>query len=122
DIVVGDLLPLVDRLDRERAPLARRRRDLGRDNALLGPRLGRRQLDFQPTLELRLLGPDGADLRTGVARDHALIIRAASTPAFFAPSIATQATGIPGGICTAESSASNPPRLLPRIGTPITGR
>ena len=51
-----------------------------------------------------------------------MIIRAASTPAFFAPSIATQATGIPGGICTAESSASRPPRLLPRIGTPITGR
>ena len=51
-----------------------------------------------------------------------MIIRAASTPAFLAPSIATQATGIPGGICTAESSASSPPRLLPRIGTPITGR
>src|SRR5882757_4164874 len=50
------------------------------------------------------------------------MIRRASTPAFFAPSIATQATGIPGGICTAESSASSPPRLLPRIGTPITGR
>jgi hypothetical protein len=29
---------------------------------------------------------------------------------------------MPGGICTAESSASRPPRLLPRIGTPITGR
>ena len=50
------------------------------------------------------------------------MIRAASSPAFFAPSIATQATGTPGGICTAESRASRPPRLLPRIGTPITGR
>ena len=50
------------------------------------------------------------------------MIRAASRPAFLAPSIATQATGTPGGICTAESSASSPPRLLPRIGTPITGR
>ena len=49
------------------------------------------------------------------------MIRAARTPAFLAPSIATQATGIPGGICTAESSASSPPSDLPRIGTPITG-
>ena len=49
-------------------------------------------------------------------------MRAARSPAFLAPSIATQATGTPGGICTAESRASSPPRLLPRIGTPITGR
>ena len=50
------------------------------------------------------------------------MILAARMPAFLAPSIATQATGTPGGIWTAESSASRPPRLLPRIGTPITGR
>ena len=36
--------------------------------------------------------------------------------------MATQADGTPGGICTAESSASRPPRFLPEIGTPITGR
>src|ERR1700761_5086566 len=120
--MVGDLLPLVDRLDREGGAVAGGGGDLGGDDALLGPGVGGGELDPQPALELRLLGPDGADLRPGVATDHALIIRAASTPAFFAPSIATQATGIPGGICTAESSASSPPRLLPRIGTPITGR
>ena len=50
------------------------------------------------------------------------MMRTASNPAFFAPSIATQPTGTPGGICTAESSASRPPRFLPEIGTPITGR
>jgi hypothetical protein len=50
------------------------------------------------------------------------MMRAARTPAFFEPSMATHATGMPGGICTAESRASRPPSDLPRIGTPITGR
>ena len=39
-------------------------------------------------------------------------MRAASKPAFLAPSIATQPTGTPGGIWTADSSASSPPRAL----------
>ena len=122
DVVVGHLLALVDRLDREGGVRPRRLRRLARHDALLGPGLRRRQLDLEPALELALRRPDRADLGARVPGDHALIIRAARMPAFFAPSIATQATGIPGGICTAESRASRPPRLLPRIGTPITGR
>ncbi len=114
DVMVGHPLPLVDRLDRERGPSARAASAASPGNdALLGPRLGRRQLDLQPALHLRLRRPDLPDLGTGIAGDHQqLIIRAARTPAFFAPSIATQATGIPGGICTAESRASSPPRRL----------
>src|SRR5207253_4188192 len=110
------------RLDGKGRLLPRLARRLLGDDALGRPGLGCGQLDLEPGVELRLRRPDRPDLGAGVARDHALIIRPASTPAFFAPSMATQATGIPGGICTAESSASSPPRLLPRIGTPITGR
>src|SRR5262249_6583150 len=84
--------------------------------------LGRRQLDLEPAFELALLRPDLPDLRPCVTSYHALIMRTASNPAFFAPSTATQATGTPGGIWTAERRASSPPRLLPRIGTPTTGR
>src|SRR6185369_4788133 len=113
---------LFDRLDSEGGLRSRLLGCLRRHHALRRPGLGGRELDFEPALQLRLLGPDRPDLGAGVAGDHALIIRAASTPAFLAPSIATQATGIPGGICTAESSASSPPSDLPRIGTPITGR
>src|SRR6202012_2578220 len=121
-VVVGDLLPLVDRLDREGGAVARRGGDLGRDDALFRPRVGGGELDPEPGLELRLLGPDGADLGAAVARDHALIIRAASTPAFSAPSIATQATGVAAGTCAVASSASDPSRPSPASGTPITGR
>src|SRR3954452_4487813 len=120
--MVGHLLALFYRLDREGRLLARLVRGLRRHHALRRPGLGCRQLDLEPALHLRLRRPNRAELGAGVAGDHALIIRVARTPAFLAPSIATQATGIPGGICTAESSASSPPRLLPRIGTPITGR
>ena len=70
DVVVGDLLALVDRLDREGRVRPRRLRRLGGDDSLLGPGLGRRQLDLEPALQLALLGPDLADLVTGVARDH----------------------------------------------------
>ena len=45
----------------------------------------------------------------------------ASIPAFFAPFIATVATGIPPGIWTIEYSESTPPRSEVFIGTPITG-
>ena len=41
--------------------------------------------------------------------------------AFFAPFIATQATGTPEGICTIDSSESRPPRSLVFMGTAITG-
>ncbi len=133
DVVVGDPLALVDRLDREGRVGPRRLGSLARHHALLGPGLGRRQLDLEPGLHLACGVQTAPDLGgyavasagiTTAARPQALslMIRAARTPAFFAPSIATQATGIPGGICTAESSASRPPRDLPRIGTPITGR
>src|SRR5215203_4217319 len=122
DVVVSHLLALFHRLDREGRLLPRRARRLLGDHALARPGLSGGQLDLEPALQLRLRRPDRPDLGAGVAGDHALIIRPASTPAFLEPSIATHATVIPGGICTAESSASRPPRLLPRIGTPITGR
>ena len=41
-----------------------------RDDAGLGHRLGRRDLDLQPALEAPLLAPDPAHRRTGVTRDH----------------------------------------------------
>ena len=50
------------------------------------------------------------------------MICAASRPAFSAPPIATVATGMPGGICTVDSSESRPPRLPETTGTPMTGR
>src|SRR5207244_10074560 len=77
---------------------------------------------LEPGRHPPLIGPHRPHLGAGVARDHAPIIRAASSPAFLAPSMATQPTGTPGGIWTADSSASSPPRFLPEIGTPITGR
>ena len=49
-------------------------------------------------------------------------IAAASSAAFSAPSTATVATGMPGGICTVDSSESNPLSVPAAIGTPITGR
>src|SRR3989338_8491733 len=51
------------------------------------------------------------------------IICAARMPAFFAPLMATVATGTPGGICAVEKSASTPaaPIFVLISGTPITG-
>ena len=49
-------------------------------------------------------------------------ILAASHAALAPPSMATEATGMPEGICTVESRASSPPRSDPLIGTPMTGR
>ena len=71
------------------------------------------QLDLEPGRHPPLGRPYRAHLGARVALNHALIMRAASKPAFLAPSIATQPTGTPGGICTADSRASSPPRLLP---------
>ena len=48
-------------------------------------------------------------------------ISIASRAAFFAPLMATVATGTPEGICTVESRESMPPRPLVMTGTPITG-
>ena len=42
--------------------------------------------------------------------------------AFLAPSTATQATGMPLGICTMDSRESSPPRSLVFMGTAMTGR
>ena len=67
DVVVGDLLALLRRLDGE---------GRGADRVELGGRrtvhlLARGDLDLPPRLHPRLVGPDGADLGAGVARDHA---------------------------------------------------
>src|SRR5207253_2487170 len=110
DVVIGDLLALLDRFDGERCLRPRGRRRLAGDQPLLGHRVGRRQLHRQPGLHAVLRGPYRPHLLARVAGYHALIIRAASSPAFFAPSIATHPTGTPGGIWTAESRASRPPR------------
>src|SRR5690606_4518245 len=45
----------------------------------------------------------------------------ASSAAFTAPSTATVATGIPGGICTMDSSESSPSIVEDLTGTPMTG-
>ena len=71
-VVVGDLLALLDRLDRERGALADRRGVLRGHDALLGQRVHHGQLDLEPGVELALLGPHGAHLGAGVALDHAL--------------------------------------------------
>ena len=70
DVVVGHLLALVHGLDREGRLRARLLSSLPRHRTLLGPGLGRRQLDLEPALELALLGPDLADLGARVAGDH----------------------------------------------------
>ena len=49
------------------------------------------------------------------------MIWTARMAAFFAPSIATVATGMPLGIWTVESSASMPSSFAPLHGTPMTG-
>src|SRR5262249_38308988 len=62
DVVVGHPLALVDRLDRERRPLATGPRRLVGHDSLGRPRLGRRQLHLEPALELPLLRPHLAHL------------------------------------------------------------
>ena len=68
DVVVGDRLALGDRLDREGRG-ADRLEVLGRRPVL--ERLGGGDLDVAPRGHARLVGPDGAELGTGVAGDHA---------------------------------------------------
>ena len=129
DVVVGDLLALLDRLDGER-----RARGSPRGPRPVGPveRLGGGDLDLAPGLHARLVGPDGADLGAGVARDHrerrpSRVMREDRAPARRRCARCrrpTQATGTPGGICAIESSASSPPAtdVGDVSGTPITGR
>src|SRR5258707_10412740 len=97
-VVVGDLLALIDRLDRERAKLLDPACVLGGHHALLGERLDGGHLDLQPRVHARLVGPDGAHLAARVALDQAPRMRAASTAALRALSTPTHATGTPGGI------------------------
>jgi hypothetical protein len=75
DVVVRDPLALLDGLDGER------RGADGLEVGRRGPveRLGGGDLDVAPGRHPRLVGPDRAELGTGVARDHAVTLaRAAS--------------------------------------------
>ena len=67
DVVVGDPLALLDRLDGERRGADRLR---GRPPDGPVERLGGGDLDVAPGGHARLVGPDGADLGAGVALDH----------------------------------------------------
>ena len=115
DVVVGDALALGDRLDREGRGADRLEVGGGRPLGLLGGG----DLDLAPELHARGVGPQGADLRAGVAGDHApggswrlrvrraqatdsgqlppeSMIRTASSAALRALSSPTAATGTPG--------------------------
>src|SRR6185503_15076222 len=90
------------------------------------PRISRRRrgraLDFSRTSR-SICWRSAPTLRRRVASSRARMA-AARWPAFLAPiePTPTVATGMPGGICTVDSSASNPPRGELATGTPITGR
>jgi hypothetical protein len=77
DVVVRRPLALLDRLDAEARPLPAGDRVGRRDDAGVGEGLGDGQLDLQPALHLPPLGPDGAYLLAGIARDQRPMIRAA---------------------------------------------
>lgn len=62
-----------------------------------------------------------ASIRRASAGSEAARMRTASSPALRAPPTDTVATGTPAGICTMDSSESNPPRCASATGTPITG-
>ena len=66
DVVVGDLLALTDRLDREGG--GRNRLELRGARAL--QLLGGCDLDLAPALHPRFVGPEGADLGARVTGDH----------------------------------------------------
>ena len=125
DVVVGDLLALLDGLDRERRGADRV--ELLRRSAPV-ERLGRGDLDLAPGLHAGLRRSTARPARGGCSgRSRPAIgsrIRAASTAALRALSTPTQATGTPGGICAIDSSASRPPAadVARSAGTPITGR
>ena len=123
-VVVGQLLALADRLGREGGAVADGVGVVLGHHALRGQHVDHRQLHVEPAVELALLGPHRAHLGAGVALDHVLRMRAASTAAFLALSTPTEPTGTPGGIWVTDSSASSPPATDVRelSGTPITGR
>ena len=122
DVVVGHLLALVDRLDREGGVRPRRLGRLARHHALLGPGLGSRQLDLQPALELALRRPDLADLGAGVAGDHALIDPRREHAGVLRPVDRHAGDRDPGRHLHRREQGVEAAELLPRIGTPITGR
>src|SRR3954452_6565659 len=70
DVVVGDALALLDGLDGERRAADRLEVGGGRPRHLLA----RRDLHAAPRLHARLVGPQRADLRAGVAVDHSAIV------------------------------------------------
>ena len=70
DVMVGHLLALVDRLNRERRVRARSLRRLPRNHPLLSPSLGSRQLHLQPALQLPLRAPNTRHLRPRIPGDH----------------------------------------------------
>src|SRR5215212_1018780 len=121
DVVIGGLLPLLDRVDRERRALA----DAGRVDAGMDAcqHVHDRELDLEPVVELALLRPHRAHLRARVPIDHTSMIRAAKMAALRAPLTATHATGTPGGICAIASIASSPPATDAELvsGTPTPG-
>src|SRR3954470_8194397 len=122
-VVVGHLLALEHGLDREGGKLLDGLGILRGDDALLRERLDRRNLDLQPSVHTRLVGPNRAYFRSGVALDQAPRMRAASTAALRALSTPTHATGTPGGICATDRSASRPfmTPVFAASGTPMTG-
>ena len=70
DIVVGDLLALVHRGHVDPRALAHGSRRVGRNDAELGPRLDREDLDLEPRAEARLVGEEVGDVGERVAGDH----------------------------------------------------
>ena len=66
---------------------------------------------------------DGGDKMVRVRADHMGMLATAINAAFLPPALpaVTVATGIPGGICTVESSESNPLNGSDATGMPITG-
>ena len=72
NVVAGLALALLDRLNLERSPLPAGAGVCPWHHSLSRPSLGCRELYREPALHLAPLGPDGADLVSGVAIDHGL--------------------------------------------------
>ena len=70
DVVIGDLLALVDRVDVETGALAHGARVGFGDDAEPRPRFDREHLDLEPRAEARLVGEQLGDLGERVAGDH----------------------------------------------------
>jgi hypothetical protein len=75
-VVLRDLLELVDAVDRERGLLLDVAEVLLGDVVEARPSLAREDLDPEPVLESRLVGPDGGHLGERVPRDHAVLLKA----------------------------------------------